>query len=53
MTTVRTPLEQKADAAGWSIVEWQYVARLVVEAKMTRDDAIRLMLGETSTKGEV
>lgn len=44
--TERTPLEQKADAAGWGIDEWRLVGRLIIEKGMKRDDAIRLMLGE-------
>lgn len=40
----RTPLEQRADAAGWDIEEWRYVARLIIEKGMKRDDAIKLML---------
>lgn len=43
----RTPLEQRADAAGWGIDEWRLVARLVIEKGMKRDAAIKLMLGDT------
>jgi hypothetical protein len=44
-TRDRTPLELMADQAGWGLGEWRLVARLIVEKGVSRDNAIRLLLG--------